>query len=53
MKNDFHKYVYDLSLALHLEASNFVLYITRSHGLFKIQKYAEALMDLTSARKLF
>ena len=34
-----------------MEPTNFVLHMARSHGLFKLAKYTEALTDLQSASK--
>ena len=45
-QGEYHKYVFDISLAMHVEPTNFVLHIARSHGLFKLGKYTESLTDL-------
>ena len=50
-QGEYHKYVFDISLAIHVEPTNFVLHMARSHGLFKLAKYTEALTDLQSASK--
>lgn len=53
VEKDYHKYVFDLSLAMHVEASNYALYVARSYGLFLLGQYENARLDLISARTLF
>ena len=46
---EFHRYVFDLSIALHVDEQNYALYTARAHGFWKVGKYKEAVVDLDFA----
>ncbi|EFO64228.1 Tetratricopeptide repeat protein [Giardia lamblia P15] len=47
--HDYHRYVFDISLAIHIEPTNYVFYVARSHGFYMLKKVQEALKDLDYA----
>ncbi|KAH0570100.1 Tetratricopeptide repeat protein [Spironucleus salmonicida] len=46
---EYHRYVFDLSIALHIDEENYALYVARSHGFYKLKKLKEAILDLDFA----